>query len=92
MSKEPSIQDLEGAVNVNGTVTPISRQPITTVTSDKWGTMGRTELFNQRQAMDARLAYASQIGNPEMIKALQAGIAQIDARLNQLYTDELGLL
>ena len=58
MSKDPKIAALEGAVNVNGDTTPISRQPIQRIDSTEWGTMGRTKLFNQREALDTRLSFA----------------------------------
>jgi len=92
MAKYPSISALEGAVNVAGSVTPITRRPVTQINAEEWGNMGRTELFNQRQALDQRLSYAMQRGDPAMIAALQQGLAVLDFRLNELYTDDLGML
>lgn len=92
MSEDPIVQQFEGAVDVNGKVTPITRQPVTTVAANKWATMSRSHLFTQREALNGRLSYAQQMGNPDMIKAIQMGIAQIDVYLNNKATDELGLL
>ena len=91
MSDDPNVKQFEGSVPVNGEMTPISRVPIQSVDSSDWDDMGRTELFNQRQALENRLMIAMQHGQPTMIAALQNGIAVIDVRLNELYSDNFGL-
>lgn len=82
----------EGAVNVSGDVTPITRKPVTHINTNDWGEISQRELLDQRDVLNQRLLFALQQRNQPMITAIRNGIAQIDAIVNDNRTDEFGLL
>jgi len=85
-------KDLEGAVDVNGDITPTTRQKIGTVTGDEWSEMSVSELYNQRSVLIERLNYASSIA-PTMVPVLQQGIARLDAHIRSKTNDnDTGLI
>lgn len=77
------VKDFTGAVNVNGDVTPITRQKIEKVTPEKWGQMDINGLWDQRIILNNRAVMALQSGHAEVAKQVQAGINMIDAILQQ---------
>lgn len=59
-------------------LTPITKQPINQVHSDRWQEMTVSELWEERITLNNRLTYALQIGHADMIKQLNMGIKFLD--------------
>lgn len=77
-------KELEGAVSVEGNVTPITRQPIAQITPDRWATMSASELHSQREILCNRYYAAINSGLLDGARTIQAGIMTIDARLEDI--------
>lgn len=94
MSKkeEISIKQFEGAVSVEGDITPITRQPISKVTPDRWSGMSASELHAQREILVNRYYGAMSAGFMDGAKTIQAGIAAIDATLEDMGVEGNGFL
>lgn len=71
-------KDIEGAVPVNGDVTPITRRKIEKLDTSRWYEMNISELTDQRIILNNRIMYASTSGNGGVIQQLQRGLAQLD--------------
>ena len=71
-------KDIEGAVNVNGDITPVSRQPVNQITGGEWEDMSLSLLHEQRNMLYTRLSTAASIC-PQAMPTIRQGIAQIDA-------------
>lgn len=85
-------EDIEGAIDVNGDVTPITRQPIEQVDAADWSDRSVAELARQRVTLQNRLAYCQQHGSMDMIKALKMGITQIDLVIKSKHNNDVGLI
>ncbi len=81
----------EGAVDVNGDKTPITRKPIELVSADEWATMSLGELQQQKGILQARMNIAAS-HSPQLLPAMRKGIAQLDAIIGSIYTDDTGLI
>jgi len=77
------VKDFTGAVNINGDITPITRQKIEKVSPENWGKMDINALWDQRIILNNRSVMALQAGHAEIAKQLQVGINTIDAILQQ---------
>jgi len=84
MPKKIPLEELEGAISVNGDVTPITRTPVTEVKSSTWGEMTVNQLHQQREVLVNRYYGALSAGMLEGAKTIQMGIMTIDARLQQI--------
>lgn len=84
MVKKVSVDQFTGAVNVNGDVTPITRQPIDKVNAGDWGKMTVSELHKQRDILQQRYYRALQSGLGSGANTIQAGINQIDYILENM--------
>jgi len=67
-------EDLEGIINVNADVTPITREPIEQVDASDWSTMSIPDLNAQLATLQKRYNYALHLGNPDLVKQLKRGI------------------
>jgi len=77
---ENTKKDNSGPINVNGSVTPITRKPIEQITADKWSTMTTGELYEQRSFLQSRLhLVTANSGHPDTIAQMQLGLNRIDA-------------
>ena len=85
-------EDLEGAVDVNGDITPITRQPIEQVDASDWTDRSVAELARQRVTLQQRLYYVQQHGSADMVKALKLGIAQLDLIIKSKHNNDVGLI
>lgn len=92
MKKKIDLKELEGAVSVEGDITPITRQPISKITPERWGEMSASELHSQREIMCNRYYAAIQAGLLNGAQTLQAGITAIDARLEDIGVEGPGFL
>ncbi len=72
------IKHFTGAVNINGDVTPISREPIGQVTPEKWKEMTIENLWEQRFILSERMAKAHQSGYAGLAQQVQTGITSLD--------------
>jgi len=73
-------KNINGPLDVNGDTTPITRKPIDQIDADQWNTMNIGELWDQRLFLQNRLNLVlSNSGHPDAIKAMQTGLANIDA-------------
>ncbi len=84
VKKKVPIEQLEGAINVSGDITPITRTPITKVTPERWREMSVSELHSQREVMCNRYYSAIQAGLLDGAKTIQAGIMTIDDILEDM--------
>jgi hypothetical protein len=76
-------KDWEGAVPVNGNITPITRRPIEQIDSSTWEKLSTSELIDQRNALIERMNIARSMGNANMIATMQQGLMYIDALLQE---------
>lgn len=82
----------EGAVNVNGDMTPITRQPIQQIERHRWHEMSVEQLFEQKQILSNRLMYAMRSQTPVIQQQLQAGINELDMIMSKFLDDSVSLL
>lgn len=80
------------AVDVSGDLTPITRQPITSVNSGNWNKMSLEQLHEQLNVMEIRLLYSQQLGNEELVKQVLLGVNQLKLIIINQTPDELKLL
>ena len=78
-----NVKDFTGAVNINGDVTPITRQKIDKVTPESWNQMNSSALWDQRITLANRQAMAMEAGHGGIAKQIQQGINTIDAILHR---------
>lgn len=81
------VKDFTGAVNINGDVTPITRQKIDKVTPNKWNQMNSNALWDQRITLYNRMIMAQAAGQGGVAKQIQQGINTIDAILQRKATE-----
>ena len=79
-------------VDVNGDITPITRQPVTQVDAGEWDTMNVSQLHSQLLVLEQRLIYAQQIGHGDMTAQLNRGINQLRGLIHLKTPDELKLI
>lgn len=84
-------KDIEGAVPVDGDLTPISRKPVNKVEGDEWADMSIGQLHEQRSFMLTRLG-AAQSFCPKGVPAIKAGINRLDALLRSKTTNDTTLI
>lgn len=75
--KKQDIRTLEGCFPVNGDVTPISRQPITSIDASQWPKMSLSQLLEQRAALEQRMYVAMQ-DNIGIASQMQQGLNALD--------------
>ncbi|MDE1830559.1 MAG: hypothetical protein KGI25_09570 [Thaumarchaeota archaeon] len=92
MKKKISLTNIEGAVSVEGDVTPITRNPISKITPERWGEMSASELHAQREILVNRYYGALQAGLLEGAKTIQNGIMAIDEKLEEIGIEGPGFL
>lgn len=93
MNKKPLPRELlEGAVSVEGDITPITREPIVKITPERWGQMSVSELHAQREVLANRYYNAIRAGLLDGAKTIQGGIAIIDSRLEDIGGETPGFL
>ncbi len=78
-------------VDVSSDLTPITRQPITSVNSGSWDKMSLEQLHEQLNVMETRLLYSQQIGSEELVKQVLAGVNQLKLIIINRTPDELKL-
>ena len=79
-------KDIEGAVSVNGDMTPISREPINKIEGTEWQDMSLSQLHEQRGMLMTRMGVAASVC-PSALPALRQGVAQIEAIINSKVTN-----
>lgn len=75
MSKK--YEHLEGAVPVNGDITPISRKPIDQIDSRDWEDMPFEALSEQYTMLQNRIYVVESMGRPDMLKQMKQGLAYL---------------
>jgi len=83
-----NVKDYTGAVNVNGDITPTTRQKIEKVTPEKWNLMDINSLWDQRIILNNRMIMALQSDHAAIAQQLQAGINALDALLQRKAAEE----
>jgi hypothetical protein len=96
MAKKIPLEQLEGAISVQGDVTPITRNPVENVTANEWNEMTINQLHSQREILVQRYYGALSGGMTQGAETIQMGIMTIDAKLEEmgemLGGDALGFL
>jgi hypothetical protein len=91
MVKKVSVDQFTGAVNIEGDITPITRQPIDKVNAEGWGKMTVSELHQQREILQRRYYQALSVG--VNAGTINQGIKMIDEMLENMGSgDSLGFL
>lgn len=87
-------KDIEGAVPVNGDITPITRKKIEQVDSSQWNEMTVSELYDQRIILSNRMSQASMSGNPAILQQIECGLRALDAIISERSqgSDEINLI
>jgi organic radical activating enzyme len=69
-----------GPVDVNGDITPTTRQPIPQINADDWPEMSVSELLDQLSALQQRKSYIiSFSGDPVIIRQMEEGLYRLNA-------------
>jgi hypothetical protein len=93
MVKKVSVEQVTGAVNVSGDITPITRQPIDKVNAEGWNNMTVSELHQQREILQRRYWQAMGAGLVGGASTIDQGIKIIDMLLESKGgNDTLGFL
>jgi len=79
-------------VDVNGDITPITRQPIPQVDAADWDNMNITQLQEQLSILEQRLLYVQQFGHSSMLTPLEQGINQLQVLIFTKTPDEIKLI
>ena len=79
-------------VDVNGDITPITRKEVPQVDSTQWSGLHPSQLQEQLNILEKRMAFAQQIGHEEMIKQIRRGINELRLWIKQKTTDEIKLI
>ncbi len=79
-------------IDVNGKITPITKQVIQDVRADKWSQMSTNDRFVQKLILESRLSTAAQLGNFPLIQQIQMGIEQIHAIIRARTDSETRLI
>lgn len=85
-------EDIEGAVPVDGDITPITRQPIESVDANAWSKMAAGELFDQKAILEKRRILAASCGSDAMLKEINRGIRILEELIKNHKDDEVTLL
>lgn len=68
-----------GPIDVNGNITPITKQPVESIDAAAWPKMNNSELLDQRMALQNRLNIVqSSFGHPDTIMQMQRGLQHLD--------------
>lgn len=68
-----------GAIDVNGPVTPITKQPVEQIDAEDWDNLNVSQLWDQRAVLVERMNYVAANCGPHVSVQLQRGIARLDA-------------
>ncbi len=91
MARKIDLTELEGAISVQGDITPITRKPVEAVTADKWQGMSVLELSRQREILTQRMYFAQRNGLLDGAKTIEQGIMLIDMLLDEKSGDGTGI-
>lgn len=89
VSVEKTVQEGPKAgppVDVNGDITPITRQEVPQVDATQWSDMNAAQLTNQLSILEKRLNFARQIGHQEMATQITRGIIQLQVLIQKAAT------
>ena len=85
--------EIEGAVNVNGDMTPITRKPIEQIDSSEWHKLSTAQLHDQRIVLQNRMYSVANLPNgAAMYAQMQKGLAQLDAIIATRTKDNIELI
>lgn len=65
---------LEGAVNVNGDLTPITRRPVDQICSVDWEEMSFEALSHEYTKLTNRIELANRMGRSDMVGQMNRGL------------------
>lgn len=65
---------LEGAVNVNGDLTPITRRPIDKINATDWEDMSFEALSHEYTKLTNRIELANRMGRADMVNQMNKGL------------------
>ena len=80
-------REYEGAVPVNGDVTPITRRKVELVDSSQWPNLSLAQLWQQRETLEERITMASQM-NQSMANQMKQGLALLDAIIAKKFENQ----
>ena len=81
--KWKQLKELEGCVNVNDDVTPITRRPIEQLDSTLWPDMPTPQLIDQRTILFNRIVDAQRVGATHMADQMMIALKVLDAMLEE---------
>lgn len=79
-------------VDINGDITPISRQKVSAVDATAWQDQSVSELHEQLHTLEQRAMYARQHGNYAIVTQIERGINELRQLIHQKTPDELKLI
>lgn len=79
-------------VDVNGNITPITRQEVHEVNMANWDNMSLEQLHDQLNILENRLMYAQSLGKDEIYKQVLAGVNHLKVIIINKTPDELKLI
>lgn len=68
----------QGGIDVNGDVTPYSKEPVPKVNAGTWHTASITDLWEQMSVLNARYLAAAQMGKQEYMIPIKQAMAQLE--------------
>lgn len=76
-------KDLQGPVNVNSDITPITRKPIDQIDSSEWDQLTTRELVDQRVALQQRMMLIQTMGRADLMAEMKRGLTRLDLILKE---------
>jgi len=84
-------KSVEGSVDVNGDITPITRQKVEQVQAADWSDQSAADLTAQLTVLQHRLGIAQQY-SPHLTKPIQLGIRRLEHMINSKQQNDNGLI
>jgi hypothetical protein len=81
-----------GPMDVAGEYTPITKQKVPQVESNRWNQMSTAELYDQKAILDSRYIMAAQIGNASLMQQIQIGVSHLTALINSKADKDISLI
>lgn len=67
-----------GGCDINGDITPFSREPVPQINSDVWGTASLTDLWEQMSVLNSRYIAVAQMGKTEYMLPIKRAMAELE--------------
>ena len=73
---------MSGGIDVNGSITPISKEEIVAVSAQDWNNLPITELFDQLATLQNRRIMLLSMHKGDFVAQIEQGIAQLEQVIN----------